>query len=389
MKGKTKMGKRLYGYVSKENIEYEWKSESGACEVCQGLNGTIYDSANDIPDRLHPNCKCHIEILEKDTDTTDPIEIRREKIKDRKRKELELAKLMGDLKSLEQEIDEYIKRLDEQDREVEKFESIIDAAKLEQKDRQKLSEVKEKIDYAKYKGGKAKKDISILKDKIATTETIEEISKVKYELQKLRQYTENLITEAKLKIFTLGIDVIGSINQHDAVALWNISVDGLQYDNKYIKENGKIYNTVSDLKDYKLEKTVQDKIQKQMGVSDSRGIVFDKDSSLSKAVQNSDELRKFITDNKNTLIKTGTLENKSISFNNGNLKNALHNVDVIETYIDTQGNLHTKILDTYDYNPNEKDWKVKIARELQEKNKIQTYYTITEIVLPKNVWINY
>ena len=135
---------------------------------------------------------------------------------------------MGDLKSLEQEIDEYIKRLDEQDREVEKFESTIDAAKLEQKDRQKLSEVKEKIDYAKYKGGKAKKDISTLKDKIATTETIEEISKVKYELQKLRQYTENLITEAKLKIFTLGIDVIGSINQHDAIALWNISVDGLQ-----------------------------------------------------------------------------------------------------------------------------------------------------------------
>ena len=49
-----------------------------------------------------------------------------------------------------------------------------------------------------------------------------------------------MITEAKLKIFTLGIDVIGSINQPDAVALWNISVDGLQYDNKYIKENGKI-----------------------------------------------------------------------------------------------------------------------------------------------------
>ena len=71
-----------------------------------------------------------------------------------------------------------------------------------------------------------------------------------------------------------------------------------------------------------------------MGVSDSKGIVFHKNISLSRAIKNSDELRKFITDNKNTLIKTGTVENKSISFNKGNLKNALHNVDIIETYID-------------------------------------------------------
>ncbi len=245
-----------------------------------------------------------------------------------------MAKLLGDAKSLEQEIDEYIRRINEQDREVEKLESTIDTSKLEPKDKQKLSDLKENIDFAKYKGDKAKQEVSILQDKIATTETIKEISKVKYELQKLRQYSENMITEAKLKIFTLGIDVIGSINQPDAVALWNISVDGLQYDNKYIKENGKIYNTIGDLKDYKLEQTVQNKIQKQMGVSDSKGIVFHKNSSLSRAIKNSDELRKFITDNKNTLIKTGTVENKSISFNKGNLKNALHNVDIIETYID-------------------------------------------------------
>ncbi|MBS4759325.1 MAG: hypothetical protein KHX03_01340 [Clostridium sp.] len=385
------MGKTLYGHVTKENVEYEWKTEPGACEVCQEMNGKIYDSANDIPDRPHPNCKCHIEILEKDSDEliSDPIEAHREKIKDKKRNELELAKMLGDAKSLEQEIDEYIKRVNEQDIEIERLENAIDTSKLDSKDKQKISDTKEKIEFAKYKGDKAKQEISILKGKITTTETIAEMSKIQYELQKLRQYTENMITEAKLKIFTLGIDVIGSINQADAAALWNISVDGLQYENKYIKENGKLYNTVGDLKNYRLEKTVQDKIQKQMGVSDSRGIVFHKNSSLSKAIQNSDELRKFITDNKNTLIKSGTLENKSISFNRGNLKNALHNVDVIETYVDSQGYLHTKILDTYDYNPNEKDWKVQTAREMQEKNKIQTYYTITEIVIPKNVWINY
>ena len=142
------MGKKLYGYISKENIEYEWKTEPDACEVCQRLDGTIYDSANDIPDRPHPNCKCHIEILEKESDEAvfDPIEAHRKVIKDRKRNELELAKLLGDAKSLEQEIDEYIRRINEQDREVEKLESTIDTSKLEPKDKQKLSDLKENID---------------------------------------------------------------------------------------------------------------------------------------------------------------------------------------------------------------------------------------------------
>ena len=55
----------LYGSISKDNIEYEWKSEAGACEICKALNGTIYSSANDIPDKPHPNCKCWIDIREK------------------------------------------------------------------------------------------------------------------------------------------------------------------------------------------------------------------------------------------------------------------------------------------------------------------------------------
>lgn len=355
------------------------------------MSGTIYDSTNDIPDRPHPNCKCWIDILEKESDEpiTDPIESHRERIKEKKLKELELAKLLGDAKSLEQEIDEYIYRIDSRDKELERLEKSIDTNKLNHKDKQKISEVKENIDYAKYKGDKAKQDVTAFKTEISKTGgSIQEISKLMFEFEKLKDLTEKMITEAKLKILTLGIDFIG-IKQHDASALWNISVDGPQYDNKYIKENGKICNTVGEINNYKLEKTVQEKIQKQMGVKESRGIIFHKESSLSKAIKNSDEIKKFVIDNKTTLIKSGKLENKSIGFKSGNLKNALHNVDIVDTHIDSNGNLHAKVLDTYDFNPNEKDWKVQTAREMQEKGKIQTYYTITEIVIPKNEWQNF
>ena len=218
---------------------------------------------------------------------------------------------------------------------------------------------------------------------------IKEISKLQFEMLRLKQYAEDLFSEAKLRIFTLGIDIIGTISQPDAEALWNISVDGLNPNNKYIKENGTIYDRLGDLRNIKLERLVQNKIQVQLGVNDSRGVVFHQNSSLSIAIQNSPEFKTLIKNNKNILLKNGNLENVSLEFIESNLKNALHNVDVIDTYVDSMGNLHTKILDTYNFNPNETDWKVKTARELQEKKKIQTYYTIIEIMIPENIWVNY
>ena len=393
MKGLIKMTKKLYGYVVKENVIYQWRSESGACEVCKEMDGKLFESADEIPDRPHPNCKCHIEILEKESDETnkDPIEAYREKLKERKRNELEMAKLLGDTKSLEEEIEEYIKQVNKQEKEINKFEDVIDINKLESKDRQKLKEVKEQINAAKHKADKSMQDILYIKNNMQHSNmTIEEISKLKFEFEKIKNYTENLITSTKSTIFTLGINVIGFLSQPDAAELWNISVDGLQTSNKYIKTQGKIYNTITDLKNDKLQNIIKNKIQKQMKVNDSRGIVFSNKSSLSVAIQNSLEFRDFIKSHKTALLKNGKIEDKTIQFTSGNLKNALHNVDIIDTYIDkSTGDLHTKILDTYDFNPNEKDWKVRTARELQEKGKIQTYYTITEIIVPKNIWINY
>ena len=157
------MSKRLYGRVTKENVEYEWKSEPGACEICKAMDGTIYQSANDIPDRPHPNCKCWIDVLEKEKDTKDPIELHREKIKDRKRNELEVSKLLGDAKSLEEEIDEYVRQINEREKELNNLEEIIEIEELEPKYGHKVKNVQEQINYAKYKADKAKQEVNTLK----------------------------------------------------------------------------------------------------------------------------------------------------------------------------------------------------------------------------------
>lgn len=54
----------LKGGIS--NVKYVWHSENGenTCEKCKSLDGTTYDFADEVPERPHPNCKCHVEIVE-------------------------------------------------------------------------------------------------------------------------------------------------------------------------------------------------------------------------------------------------------------------------------------------------------------------------------------
>ncbi len=77
----------LKGGIS--NIKYVWRTEGGACKACQTLDGTEYNSAEDIPDRPHPNCKCYIEEVP-DEELCDCYELWDQ-----------LEELIGDAKSLE------------------------------------------------------------------------------------------------------------------------------------------------------------------------------------------------------------------------------------------------------------------------------------------------
>lgn len=54
-------GPVLEGYIS--NTRYVWVTEDDACEECLALDGTEYESEEDIPEAPHPNCKCRIEIF--------------------------------------------------------------------------------------------------------------------------------------------------------------------------------------------------------------------------------------------------------------------------------------------------------------------------------------
>lgn len=61
----------LKGGIS--NCRYVWQTEKGACEACQALDGTEFETLDDVPERPHPNCKCDIVPIEnkKDDDKKD------------------------------------------------------------------------------------------------------------------------------------------------------------------------------------------------------------------------------------------------------------------------------------------------------------------------------
>ncbi len=62
-------GTVLKGGIS--NTRYVWVAEEGACDECQDLDGTEYDSLDDVPATPHPNCQCRIEAIEDDDDNDD------------------------------------------------------------------------------------------------------------------------------------------------------------------------------------------------------------------------------------------------------------------------------------------------------------------------------
>lgn len=50
-------------------------------------------------------------------------------------------------------------------------------------------------------------------------------------------------------------------------------------------------------------------------------------------------------------------------------------VDILSAKL-TNGYVDVKLLDTYDFNPNDKDWKVQMGYSAQKANLLNPYFTI-------------
>ena len=168
--------------------------------------------------------------------------------------------------------------------------------------------------------------------------------------------------------------------QKDARNLWEIASDSKNIsDNDYVKENGTVYDDVNSLgHEFAQYKTkIKEKVHSQFGIEDTQGIVFHENSSVAKEIVKSPEIDEFIKNNY-AKLKSGKEVSGSLRFNGfTNLHNAFGSVDILSAKL--QGDyVNILILDTYDFNKNDKNYLVKMARKVQDAGKLNPYFTITK-----------
>ncbi len=424
------MGKRilLNNRINKDDVQYEWVAEKTACEVCQSMNGVIYDSANDIPDRPHPNCKCHIEIIEKESDetVTDPLEDYSKKRRDKEQTLLEIKEIYGKTSSLMEELDEYCNQVSEQERKIQEFESIFDINKFEEKDRLEFLKAKEDIDFKKFRGEKVKGELVKLQSEVNILEGgVEETNILSYIIGAFKiailvfLTTLDIIARTVIELTTALIKVIPHLqknifvrlyikyaadkygehhaakyNMPESLDLYKVGSESYDYNNEYVKKNGTMYESINDLHDYKLEKDIRSRIamEKDMDIKDCRVLKLRSDSSIAEKIKGSYAMKQFILDNIAELTQNGSVSQvKDITFNNDDwdMYSALHSAAAKNVYMDKAGNIHASIEDFWNFNPDRFSVKGMAGKFFQDVGKLSPYYIKIDVIVPKEVWQRY
>lgn len=175
-------------------------------------------------------------------------------------------------------------------------------------------------------------------------------------------------------------------NTPAAKNLYNISAVGFENNQKYINENCTVFNSITELP-FSFKNSVREKVKMQLGVEDSKGLFFNANSHLSQDIKHSKEFRDFVVVNYEDL-QDGNVLNGSLQFtSNANLYYALKRVAILDTYINKNGDIISFVFDTYDFNANDPDWKVEWARNVQLNGLLSKFYTINEVVVPKEEWM--
>jgi len=169
---------------------------------------------------------------------------------------------------------------------------------------------------------------------------------------------------------------------YDAKALWKLSSSNFREGLDYISKNGCTLKSIA-YTPLVIRKRIQDKVYQQLGVKDCIGILFNSKSSLSKSIVKSVDFQSYIIKHLDAL-KRGEVVNDSINFvSETNLHLSLGHADILDMCINEAGELTALVLDTYDFNEDDPDFKVEIAHNVQEHGLLTNYYTLTFIKLPK------
>jgi len=441
------MSEKLFELGIEENVDlseqeittrYKWVTEPNACKKCKKLEGKIFNSKEEFEAaRPHPHCKCSYEIIQENPEETNT---RETELQPEPEQEQEPAEYNADIEYLKtlNEMGAYseqqIKAQEEKQKEIEEraknmqilqrkkimnqielreYVSRLERKALEQKNKLESALISLKMakEFVREKISKLDKDM-----KLALNELNSLAQKIEITIQKtttvivnlcaileipieleLRKNIDNDKKEAKLNQLQASLDYLIQTSSEifpEASNLWKLSNSKLNDNTEYIENNGKLLNSFIDVDEPSLRTKVKTKIESQHMSLKSRGVRFRYDSSLADSLIKSHGLKTYIRQNRDKFKPNTTLPDASLAlffptFNDVNLYFGIHNTDIKDIYIDFYGRFTAKIVDTYDFNDKEYWPPVWQANVLQHANKIENYFVIVDIVIPKDIWENY
>ena len=177
----------------------------------------------------------------------------------------------------------------------------------------------------------------------------------------------------------------------EASALWQLSTSKFEEGQEYLSENGILLNSVDEISNKKLNEFIHKKVKSQYDADDSRGIVLNEQSTLAEKIVTSGAIRRFIVQNKGKLKPDTMLPNNTLKFfwDDIDLFGAIHRADIIDIKIDKDGTFTAKIVDTYDFNQNDKNPLVQAGYYQQKNKRIENYFVIVLISISYITWNNF
>ena len=355
----------LKGHISyATKRKYKWVAEFGknTCEKCAALHGQEFEE-DDVPYWPHPNCRCKVEEISVVDEIESEINEYKEEIEKIK---LQANELLGDTRVLRKQIEKLIKE-------------------AHSKEANSLEGRLTRLEYEVYK----------LIDKIEslTCDTIDkyEIEKMEKIINELKQISLKKLKEAIDKSVETTEDIRSDL--HDGAGFWHVSSSPDTLGKEYLKnEDAKIVKTLNDLESQNLKDFVSKKLESQKMSQNIIGVTYDKNSSVAKAISNSQEFKTFISKNKIQLAKERSIKDNYLAFgymSNLNLYLAINHSDIIDIHLDSNNTLHAKVIDTYDFNEGESNPIIAIPRVLQKNDIIIPHYSITKIEIPESIWMTY
>lgn len=113
-----------------------------------------------------------------------------------------------------------------------------------------------------------------------------------------------------------------------------------------------------------------------------KGYYFDSNSEPSKNIAKEDSFVEFLKKNQKKLDKVSPEKPLNFEFKkteNENLYYALHNTQIIDSWVDDDGYTHIMLADTYDFNKNDKNPLTQLGSNAMDAGMLNPYFTMHEV----------